>query len=138
VDEGELKERFRLVDVPVLTWEPRLYYDLGMIPGSVYHQDWGTAAEQTRVKTSSGPIVATSRPAPYSWGKVRADAVKIATLENDPDKVVVFTYEKGASMPGLTAPARRAGVFLFDWTSMALTDEGWTLFDSTVRWCIGR
>jgi hypothetical protein len=41
-------------------------------------------------------------------------------------------------MPGLTAPARRAGVFLFDWTSMALTDEGWTLFDSTVRWCIGR
>jgi len=133
VDEGELKGRFRDVDVPVLTWEPRLYYDMGMTPGSVYHQDWGTAPEQTRLKTSSGLVRATWKPAPYSWGKARPDAVKIATLEGDPDKAVVFTYEKGAGMP-----ARRAGMFLFDWTSMALTDEGWALFDSTVRWCIGR
>jgi len=133
VDEGELKGRFRNVDVPVLTWEPRLYYDMGMSPGSVYHQDWGTAAGQTRLKTSSGLVRATSKPAPYSWGKVRADAVKIATLEGEPDKAVVFTCEKGADMP-----ARRAGMFLFDWTAMALTDEGWALFDSTVRWCSER
>ena len=133
VDEGELKGRFRDVDVPVLTWEPRLYYDMGMSPGSVYHQDWGTAPEQTRLRTSSGLVRATSKPAPYSWGKVRADAVKVATLEGDPDKAVVFTCEKGGNLP-----ARRAGMFLFDWTAMALTDEGWALFDSTVRWCIGR
>jgi len=138
VDERELEGMFREVPVPVLTWEPRLFHDLGMIPGSVYHQDWGTAQEQTRFATAAGAVVATSRPAPFSWGKVRADAVKVATLDKDPDKAVIFHYEAGAEMPGLKAPARRAGVFLFDWTALALTDAGWAAFDESVRWCIGR
>jgi len=138
VDERELKGKFRDVAVPVLTWEPRLFYDMGMIPGSVHRQDWGAAQEQTRLMTASGSLIASSRPAPYSWGKVRADATTIATLEKDPTKAALFRYEAGADMPGLKAPARRAGVFLFDWTAIALTDEGWALFDESVRWCIGR
>ncbi|MBV8882004.1 MAG: hypothetical protein JO332_18760, partial [Planctomycetaceae bacterium] len=125
VDENLLRTTFRDVAVPLLTWEPRLYHDLGMIAGAVYHQDWGTAPEQTRLLTPNGPFVATSRPAPYSWAKVRGDATTIATLENDPTRAVIFRYEQGAAMPGLRAPARRAGMFLFDWTAMALTDDGW-------------
>jgi len=138
VDERELRGMFRDVSVPVLTWEPRLFYDMGMIPGSVHRQDWGAAQEQIQFMTAGGPVAATSRPAPYSWGRVRADAVKVGWLDKDPDKAVLFHYEAGADMPGLKAPARRAGVFLFDWTAMALTDEGWALIDESVRWCIGR
>jgi hypothetical protein len=138
VDEKELKGTFRDVDVPVLTWEPRLYHDLGMIPGDVYHQDWGTSPDQTRILTSAGPVAVTSRPAPISWGRARSDAVRVATLEKDADKAVIFHYEKGAAMPGLKAPARRAAVFLFDWTAMVLTPEGWAVLDESVRWCVGR
>ncbi len=138
VDESELRDRFRDVAVPVLTWEPRHFYDLGMIPGSVHRTDWGTSADQTRLRRGSGTVVVTSRPAPFSWGKVRADAVKVATVENDPDKAVIFRYDRGADMPGLKAPARRVGFFLFDWTAIALTPEGWELFDESVRWCLGR
>jgi hypothetical protein len=136
VDEKQLKDTFRAVRMPLLCWEPRQYSDLGMIPGSVYHQDWGTAADQVRLRTASGLVAATTRPAPYSWGKVRADAVKIATLEGDETRAVIFRYEAGADMPGLKAPARRSGVFLFDWTPMALSPEGWALFDDEVRWCL--
>jgi hypothetical protein len=136
VDEKELKATFRSSAIPVLCWEPRLYYDLGMIPGATYHRDWGTAPDQVRLRTAAGPVAATSKPAPYSWGKVRADAVKVATLEGDETRAVIFRYEAGADMPGLKAPARRSGVFLFDWTSMALTPEGWALFDDEVRWCL--
>lgn len=135
--ERLVKSMFRDVDVPVLTWEPRLFHDLGMIPGSVHRQDWGTVADQTRLRTNSGAIVATSRPAPYSWARVRSDAVTLARVENEPEKVAVFRYERGAAMPGLVAPARRVGVFLFDWTALALTDDGWALFDGSVRWCLG-
>lgn len=137
VDEVLLKDLFRDVPVPVLTWEPRLLYDLGMIPGSVHRTDWGTSADQTRVRTATGPVAVTSRPAPFSWGKARSDAVRIATVENDPEKAVIFRYDRGADMPGLKAPARRAALFLFDWTAMALTPEGWALFDDSVRWCKG-
>ena len=38
----------------------------------------------------------------------------------------------------LAAPARRAAVFLFDWTALALTDVGWAALDESVRWSIGR
>lgn len=138
VDERELKGMFRDVAVPVLTWEPRLFYDMGMIPGSVHRQDWGAAQDQLHFMTAGGPVEATSKPAPYSWGRVRADALKVAWLDKEPDKAVIFAYEAGADMPGLKAPARRSAVFLFDWTAIALTEAGWAAFDDSVRWCIGR
>jgi hypothetical protein len=66
---------------------------------------------------------------------VRPDALKIASLEGSPEKAALFGYDRGASMPGLVAPARRVGLFLFDTTSLQLTPEGWALFDAAVRWC---
>jgi hypothetical protein len=138
IDERGVRERFRDVDVPVLCWEPRLFHDLGMIPGAVHRLDWAAAEGQTRLRTAAGTVTVTSRPAPYCWARVRADAEKVATLESDPDKAAIFRYDRGADMPGLKAPARRAGVFLFEWTAIALTPEGWALFDDSVRWCIGR
>jgi hypothetical protein len=138
IDEREVRERFRDVDVPVLCWEPRLFHDLGMIPGAVHRLDWAAAEGQTRLRTAAGTVTVTSQPAPYCWARVRADAEKVATLESDPDKAAIFRYDRGAAMPGLKAPARRAGVFLFEWTAIALTPEGWALFDDSVRWCIGR
>jgi len=131
VDEKKLKDAFRTSPSPVLCWEPRLYYDLGMIDGVVYHQDWGTVPAQTRVSTSTGPVVVLSRPGPVSWGKVRADAVVVATVDNDPLKVAIFRCDQGF-------PARRVGMFLFEWSPMALTPEGWALFDDEVRWCMSQ
>ncbi len=131
VDEKELKDTFRKCATPVLCWEPRLYHDLGLCPGAVYHTDWGTLPDQTRLKTPAGPVDVLSRPAPVSWGRVRADAVVIASV--DDGKAAIFRYERGAGLPG-----RRVGMFLFEWSPMALTPAGWALFDDEVRWCLGR
>lgn len=131
VDERELKDTFRACATPILCWEPRLYHDLGMVPGVVYHTDWGTTPDQTRLSTPAGSVVVTSRPAPVSWGKVHSDAVVVAAVDNDPQKAAIFRCERGV-------PARRAGMFLFEWSPMALTDDGWKLFDDEVRWCLGR
>lgn len=131
VDERDLKDTYRASATPVLCWEPRLYHDLGLCPGTVYHRDWGTTPDQTRLSTRAGSVVVTSRPAPVSWGKVRADAVVVATIDGDPSKAAIFHGEQGL-------PGRRAGMFLFEWSPMALTDDGWKLFDDEVRWCLGR
>lgn len=142
---GELTVKFRDSAVPVLTWEPRLFYDLGMIPGSVHQKDWAAARAQTHlaVATPSHPLAAglagrvraSSDPVQYSWGRVREDALKIATLADDPARAAIFAYDRGAAMPGLVAPAPRVGLFLFDTTSLSLTPEGWALFDAAVLWC---
>jgi hypothetical protein len=142
---GELTAKFRDSAVPVLVWEPRLFYDLGMIAGHEHQKDWGAVKDQSRLTVAdpahamaaglSGTVPVLSRPNRMSWGLVRGDAVKVATLEGHPDRAVLFAYDRGASMPGLVAPARRVGLFLFDTTSLSLTPQGWSLFDAAVRWC---
>ncbi|HVE41575.1 MAG TPA: hypothetical protein VNM14_16910 [Planctomycetota bacterium] len=143
---GELTAKFRDAGAPVLTWEPRLFYDLGMIAGSTYQKDWGAARGQTRlvVRTDGHPLAAglsgavevLSTPGHLSWGRTRADAIRIATLESDPTLATIFAYDAGAAMPGLLAPSRRVGLFLFDTTSLQLTPQGWQLFDAAVRWSL--
>jgi hypothetical protein len=130
----------------VLTWEPRLFYDLGMISGSTYQKDWGAARGQTRLVVSgtahplaaglSGEVEVLSTPGHLSWGRTRADAIKIASVVGDPALAALFAYEAGAAMPGLVAPSRRVGLFLFDATSPHLTPQGWQLFDAAVRWSL--
>jgi anti-sigma factor RsiW len=142
---GELMTKFRSVAVPVLTWEPRLFYDLGMIPGAVHHTDWAATKNQSAVTVVtpshdlaaglSGRVALTTGPAQLSWGRAREDAIRIAVIEGSPEKAAVFAYDRGASMPGLVAPARRVGFFLFNQTALTLTPQGWALFDAAVRWC---
>lgn len=141
---GELTAKFRDTAVPVLAWEPRLYHDLGMIAGVEHQKDWGALRGQSRVVVTnpthpmaaglSGPVKVLSSADRISWGRVRPDALVVASMEGDPARAAVFAYEAGARMPGLTAPARRVGFFLFDTTSLQLTPEGWSLFDAAVRW----
>jgi hypothetical protein len=145
---GELTAKFRDSAVPVLAWEPRLFYDLGMIAGKEHQRDWGALRDQSRLAVAdpahalaaglSGTVRVYSSPNRISWGLVRKDAIKVATLEGHPDRAVLFAYEGGASMPGLVAPARRVGLFLFDTTALHLTPQGWSLFDASVRWCLAK
>lgn len=145
---GELMTKFRSVPVPVLTWEPRLFYDLGMLPGAVHHTDWAATRNLSTVSIVdpshalaaglSGKVVLTTGPAQLSWGRAREDAIRIAVIDGSPEKAAVFAYDRGASMPGLAAPARRVGLFLFDQTAQQLTPQGWALFDAAVRWAAGK
>jgi hypothetical protein len=141
---GELTAKFRGSAVLVVSWEPRLHHDLGMTAGSEHQKDWGGLKDQSRAVVTtpahplaaglSGTVTLLSTPGRMSWGLVGPDAATIASLEGHPSRAVVFAYEAGARMPGLAAPARRVGFFLFDTTPLHLTPEGWALFDAAVRW----
>jgi len=141
----ELEPRFRRVAVPVLTWEPRLFYDLGMTAGHVHGVDWATVRGQRRIAIVrpdhplaaglSGTVEIAAAPAQISWGRLQPGAATVAVAEREPEKAVIFAYEAGAVMPGLVAPARRVGFYLFNATAPVLTDAGWKLFDAAVRWC---
>jgi hypothetical protein len=70
------------------------------------------------------------------WGVPGENAIAVAGLSSDPHKCIIFAYDAGAEMPGLIAPARRVGLFLFRNTANSFTSEGWALFDSAVDWSI--
>ena len=68
------------------------------------------------------------------WGVPGENAIAVAALLKDHDKCTIFAYEAGVEMPGLVAPARRVGLFLFRNTAKFFTKDGWALFDSAVDW----
>jgi hypothetical protein len=109
-------------------------------------KDYGTATRQTQLKIInathplagglSGTITVYTTSDTVSWGAPNANAAKIATITNASTKVVVFGYASGAAMPGLVAPAKRIGLYMFDTSANNLNSNGWTLFDSAVNWAV--
>jgi len=60
------------------------------------------------------------------WGVPGETAIAIAGLSRDPHKCTIFAYDAGVEMPGLVAPAKRVGLFLFRNTAHDFTPEGWS------------
>ena len=138
--------KFRTVAVPVVLWESGLYGDMGIT--STTNTSFGTATKQTQVKIINpthpmadgllGQPGVTTVSGTLTWGKPNANAVSVATLVGDTTKIVIFGYEQGAVMPGLTAPARRVGLFMFDTTAENFYIPGQRLFDAAIKWAVGR
>jgi hypothetical protein len=136
--------RLRGSIVPIVTWDHRLFGDLGLTGAAA--GDHGQA-QQSRIAIQnpahplaaglSGLVNVTTARTPLTWGNPAAGAVRVASLPANPNRIVIFGYEKGTQMAGLTAPGRRIGLFLGDTAAARLTTEGWALFDAAVRWASG-
>jgi hypothetical protein len=141
----EIGTKFRDVAVPVICSEPWIFTSLGMT-GQTKRVDFGRKGHQTKIRilnpdhplcASCSEEVQVSRNCFYmGWGVPGENAIAIAALPKDPDKCTIFAYDTGAEMPGLVAPARRVGLFLFRNTANSFTADGWALFDSAVDWSI--
>ena len=137
--------KFRTVTVPVITWESGSFNNMGMTGSG--NKDFGTKTGQTQITiTSPGhPLAAgmTGNPTivpsakTFDWGKPNANAISIATIFSDSAKTTIFAYEPGVAMPGLTAPARRLGLFLYDDSADVLNASGIALLDAGIKWARG-
>ena len=143
----EVGAKFRDLSVPVICSEPWLFSKLGMT-GQTKKVDFGRKSHQTKIlvinpdhslcASCSKEVQVCSRSFFMGWGVPGENAIAIAGLSKDPDKCTIFAYDAGVKMPGLVAPAKRVGLFLFRNTANALTSEGWSLFDSAVDWSISK
>jgi hypothetical protein len=146
VTSANVNTKFRAVVNPVLTWESNLFDDLGMT-GLTSGTDFGTLTARTQVDIVTaahplagglaGRVTVTASAQTFSWGRPNGNAVVAARPAGDTTRAAIFGYERGAAMPGRTAPGRRVGFFLEDGTAAALSAAGATLFDAAVRWAAG-
>ena len=141
VSPTDVNTKFRTVAVPVVTFDPQLFDDMGMTLTA--STNFGTTTSQKNVTITNaghpmaagltGTIQVTTSNTTFAWGKPSTNAVKIATLTTDSTKATDFGYASGVVMPGLTAPARRVG-FFYTASSSALTTNGALLFDNAIKW----
>jgi fibronectin type 3 domain-containing protein len=134
---------FRTTAIPLICWEPYLFDNLGMT-GPEVGVDYSWINEQTSIHvngTSSliaegvgGRQQVFANPGTMPYAVPGKGAHVVATITGEAATTCIFTYKTGAPMVGMTAPAKRVGIFLGDNGAANLTPEGWKLFDQTVAW----
>jgi hypothetical protein len=137
---------FRGLKTPLIVSEPLVFDETGMVDPAIT-ESRGTASRETILEILapgaptaagfSGMVTITNTPVTISWGLPPPNSQRLATVAARPDRIAIFTYEAGAQMVGLTAPARRLGFFLSVNTAASLSAQGWALFDAAVTWTLG-
>lgn len=146
ITSTDVNTKFRTVTKPVIVWENGIYDDMNLT-NTLSGTDYGTTATQTQIVMSSpaqqmsagltGTVTIVSASSTVTWGKPSGSAISIASQVGDASKLVIFGYETGASMVGLTAPARRVGFLASDATPASFNTSGTALFKAAVNWALG-
>lgn len=146
IQSTKVNTKFKNIDVPVMVWESYLYDDMKMT-GTGAGSNYGNYSSTSRmtIGNSTHPITAglsgnlqifTSAKS-VTWGNPGIDAYRLGYIPGEPACAMLFTYEKGANMIGITAPERRVGIYLRNNTATALNAAGWLIFDAAVEWASG-
>lgn len=143
VSSGKVNTKFKNTAIPVVSWEAWLHDDMKMTGGSKDF-DYGKYSYTNALTIVdaihpiadglSGTITVLTADKTVNWGTPSANAANIAVLPNDVDKSLLFAYETGDEMVGLTAPARRVGMFMRGGTINSFNNEAWQLFDAAIIW----
>lgn len=131
--------------VPLLTWENDLLDDLRMTAmrrdadfGELEtgHYAWLVRAPHPlQAGLPAGMTTWTEARTPAGWGRPGLGADMVMTVPGEPDKAMLFGYERGATMDyDFVAPARRVFIGLENASFDKLNDNGRRLFDAAVSW----
>ncbi len=86
----------------------------------------------------TGTVPVTTAASTYSWGVPQGDVQVVATIADNPQRALVYGYNKGAAMiNGFVAPERRVMLFYGDDTASLLNDAGLKILDAAVDWAQG-
>jgi cysteine-rich repeat protein len=141
VTSTEVNTKLTNVAVPLVTYEPALYDDLGMAtsPGG---QEADT--QQLQVVLPMHPLAA---GVPFGTSAVYVQPLSIGyALDPAPAATIIakvglnaaiFAYETGAAMTAINAPARRVGLFIGGGAGDDLSADGGRFFDAAVHWAAG-
>lgn len=149
VGSQDFEGKYKDVETPILSWENDILDDL-RFTGRNKDVDFGEVTKEHYIWIVNAPHpLASGLPAginsvyrkdqPMGWGKPGLGASIIATIPGQPDKAIIFGYEKGATMDyDFLAPARRVAFFLDNTTFPLLKENGLKLFDAAVNWAIAK
>lgn len=149
VGSQDFEGKYKDVTTPILSWENDILDDM-RFTGKNKDVDFGEVEGEHYIYMVNAPHpLSAGLPAginsvyrkdqPMGWGKPGLGASIIATIPGQPNKAIIFSYEKGATMDyDFIAPARRVAFFLDNKTFPQLKENGVKLFDAAVKWAISK
>jgi len=127
--------KFKQTDVPLITWEYKIFSHLGMASRGSYR----TANDLDLSQNNLTGDVATELAAyngfnKFGYALVSSDATVLATVPGNSSYATAFTYQDGAQMYGARAPEKRAGLYFQSFDARDYTPASAAMFDTTVVW----
>jgi hypothetical protein len=142
----DVGSKFRDVTVPVVCFDRALFSPM-KLTGSKSGTDYGELDYAQRLMIIddthplagglSGQVTVSNADMMVSWGLPSSAAVRVATTTDSANRFTIFGYEQGATMVGMTAPARRVGSFVRYPRDTTFTESGLLLFEGSALWAIG-
>lgn len=132
--------KFARAPVPVVVWNnfsPQLRLGDAATGGITAAGGDGdvTVADKTLAGELAGRRKVLATGLPMRWLSPAAGGTVVAHLADDARKAAVMAFESGDDLtPSFKAPNRRVSMFMTDGAVAQLTDDGWKLFDSAVKW----
>ncbi|MFK8022724.1 MAG: hypothetical protein AB8G26_02065, partial [Ilumatobacter sp.] len=142
---SQVGSRFRDIDIPVVSWEGFLHASMGFnsfggfrngeTRGRFYRSVDIAAPDHPVAAGFDGEVTVNTTGRRHAFSRPEGDAVIVGTLPGTPDFATVFAYEQGAAMrTGLTAPARRVGLFMDAQGTARLTADGEAIVLAALDW----
>jgi hypothetical protein len=138
--------KFKETSTPVMLMEPNLLWMMGMTAiADTAHNTTAAQTQITIVGEAANPLVAglsgnvTVYAAPYRmvWGIPGSQAIKVATILNQPTQLAIFAYPAGAPMVTGNAPGKRLSFFAHNNpVATNITEDGLKLLDAAVEWMV--
>jgi len=142
----DVGSKFRDAPVPVVCFDRALFSPI-KLTGTKSGTDYGELDNGQRLMIIddthplagglSGQVTVSNADIMISWGLPSSAAVRVATTTDSANRFTIFGYEQGATMVGMTAPARRVGSFVRYPRDTTFTESGLLLFEAAALWAIG-
>jgi len=139
----KIDDRLTDAQIPIVCLESYLYDELCMTD-TTFKVEYGSVRDQTQIlmikpehPLSAGledTVTVLTEKRKFLYGIPNSNAEVVATAIKDSTKALIFSYDKGDSMFGMQAPAKRVGWFAPEKTADYLNAKGWRLFDAMVNW----
>ncbi|WNJ18594.1 LamG domain-containing protein [Pontibacter sp. G13] len=138
-DANAIQGMFKDVPQPVIVSDPDLYDDMKMVVNGPYKAGYSLFTKYIYIADDTHPIANGFRDgylkvtywcSSISWGIPTASADVVATYGYSQMYPVIFSYDKGDQMNGMSAPGPRIGYFHGLSTPGYFRKNGWELFDN--------
>jgi hypothetical protein len=140
-----LARKLRFLAVPLITWQPTLLNELGMVVGGGNRfQTFGDGELSLDIVDPHSPLAAGLNdsspllvsPAAFFSVVPKGDVTVVARPKGGSDRATVFLFETSAVMAKGPAPARRIAFFGGSAMPHLMTDAAWDIFRATATWAL--
>lgn len=139
---SRVSDMFRDVPVPVMVWDRSALKPMGLTTNALRTGGF-TLTQSLALTGDDHPILAgwlgtvdvLTTSARHYWSIPNPSADVLGISADSRQRALVYAYESGDALSGLTAPARR--VVFFNAQGTLMTDAGWELFASAFEWTAG-